>query len=184
MHCTVRCSLIFLQNMWSNDYRYYNYPSDKKIEKINIDRGRVRQQSFRHETLCAASSASCCCRRWINIINNNLQLQTSSVPAGKVFERCEFARELVNHQGFARATVGNWVCLANVGVLSNAGEVCILKTTMLHSTSPATTPAPPTTTPTDPSTTGSSRWLIGMCLFPNLEHFLFWADQWWLLVRR
>ena len=45
----------------------------------------------------------------------NLQLQTSSVPAGKVFERCEFARELVNHQGFARATVGNWVCLANVG---------------------------------------------------------------------
>ena len=33
---------------------------------------------------------------------------------GKVFERCEFARELVNNQGFARATVGNWVCLANV----------------------------------------------------------------------
>ena len=33
---------------------------------------------------------------------------------GKVFERCELARELVNRQGFARATVGNWVCLANV----------------------------------------------------------------------
>ena len=33
---------------------------------------------------------------------------------GKVFERCEFARELVNNQDFARATVGNWVCLANV----------------------------------------------------------------------
>ena len=33
---------------------------------------------------------------------------------GKVFSRCEFARELVNKQGFARATVGHWVCLANV----------------------------------------------------------------------
>ena len=156
MHCTVRCSLIFLQNMWSNDYRYYNYLSDKKFEEINIDRGRVRQQSFRHETLCAASSASCCCRRWIN---NNLQLQTSRVPAGKVFERCEFARELVNHQGFARATVGNWVCLANVGWTVLQCPWCET-TLMLHSTSPATTPAPPTTTPTDPSTTGSSRWLI------------------------
>ena len=55
---------------------------------------------------------------------------------------------------------------------------------MLHSTSPATTPAPPTTTPTAPSTTGSSRWLIGWSLVPDLEHFRFWADQWWLLVRR
>ena len=33
---------------------------------------------------------------------------------GKVFSQCEFARELVNKQGFARATVGHWVCLANV----------------------------------------------------------------------
>ena len=32
----------------------------------------------------------------------------------KVFSRCEFARDLVNKEGFARATVGNWVCLANV----------------------------------------------------------------------
>merc|ERR1712241_992237 len=40
---------------------------------------------------------------------------------GKVFERCEFARELVNHQGFARATVGNWVCLANYESSYNTG---------------------------------------------------------------
>ena len=32
---------------------------------------------------------------------------------GKVFSRCEFARELLNKQGFARATLGHWVCLAN-----------------------------------------------------------------------
>ena len=32
----------------------------------------------------------------------------------KVFSRCELARDLVNKEGFARATVGNWVCLANV----------------------------------------------------------------------
>ena len=64
-------------------------------------------------------------------------------------------------------------------------RICIFTTTtMLHSTSPATTPAPPTTTPTAPSTTGSSRWLIGWCLVPDLEHFCFWADKWWLLVRR
>ena len=37
--------------------------------------------------------------------------------SAKVFERCELARELVNKQGFARATVGNWVCLANVGLI-------------------------------------------------------------------
>ena len=42
-----------------------------------------------------------------------LQLKFSA----KVFERCELARELVNKQGFARATVGNWVCLANVGLI-------------------------------------------------------------------
>ena len=65
MHCTVRCSLIFCKicEVTTTDITYYNYLSDKKIEEINIDRGRVRQQNFRHETLCAASSASCCCRR-------------------------------------------------------------------------------------------------------------------------
>merc|ERR1712066_164691 len=40
---------------------------------------------------------------------------------GKVFSRCEFARELVNKQGFARATVGNWVCLANYESSYNTG---------------------------------------------------------------
>merc|ERR1712126_244851 len=40
---------------------------------------------------------------------------------GKVFDGCEFARELVNNQGFARATVGNWVCLANYESSYNTG---------------------------------------------------------------
>ena len=43
--------------------------------------------------------------------------QRRSLFSAKVFERCELARELVNKQGFARATVGNWVCLANVGLI-------------------------------------------------------------------
>ena len=46
---------------------------------------------------------------------------------GKVFERCEFARELVNKQGFARATVGNWVCLANVRTLKLCKIAFIIK---------------------------------------------------------
>merc|ERR1712066_1088592 len=40
---------------------------------------------------------------------------------GKVFSRCEFARELVNVHGLARATVGNWVCLANYESSFNTG---------------------------------------------------------------
>lgn len=40
---------------------------------------------------------------------------------GKVYERCEFARELVNVHGLARATLGNWVCLANYESSYNTG---------------------------------------------------------------
>merc|ERR1712038_1610028 len=53
-----------------------------------------------------------------------LALATISLLAsveGKVFSRCEFARELLNKQGFARATLGHWVCLANYESSYNTG---------------------------------------------------------------
>merc|ERR1711872_431015 len=39
----------------------------------------------------------------------------------KVYDRCDLARELVNNQGFARATVGNWVCLVQWESSYNTG---------------------------------------------------------------
>ena len=46
---------------------------------------------------------------------------------GKVYERCDFARELHNVHGLARATLGNWVCLAQVRIVQqhNIQAICM-----------------------------------------------------------
>ncbi|KAK2706421.1 lysozyme c-1-like [Artemia franciscana] len=40
-----------------------------------------------------------------------LCLSLISVAHGKVYERCELARTLLNTYGFSRSTLGDWVCL-------------------------------------------------------------------------
>ena len=119
----------------------------------------LNSSSWRHLLFCLS------CWQFVMVGIRNVFCLTT-ILSGKVFDRCEFARELVNKQGFARATVGNWVCLANVRIFH---WLIFLYWTEFLSMNPATTLGQPMTTPMDLETMVFSRYtdIITMMLLKN-----------------